>query len=169
MLVPGAGYGRNTKALSSAFKTYGVELSPSALALAAEWDPDTVFIGGSALEPHLNEPVDAVYCYDVLHLFLAAERQALIDSSLRQLRPHGLLYFTSFSDEDSNAGQGRILEPGTYEYKSGKYAHFFSDNDLREHFAETDIRDTGSFRETLADPGGGSHDYMLRYIVARKR
>ncbi|MEK5236367.1 class I SAM-dependent methyltransferase [Paenibacillus sp. FSL L8-0470] len=169
VLVPGAGYGRNTKVFSSQFDTYGIELSSAALKLAAEWDSRTRFIEGSALEPQLEHQVDAVYCYDVLHLFLAGERCNLIDAALAQLRPGGLLYFTSFSDEDPNYGCGRRLEPGTYEYKEGKYAHFFSDADLREHFAGTEIVETGTFTDSLHSPQGGSHEYILRTILACKR
>ncbi|WP_342439535.1 class I SAM-dependent methyltransferase [Paenibacillus sp. FSL L8-0436] len=169
VLVPGAGYGRNTKVFSSQFDTYGIELSSAALKLAAEWDSSTRFIEGSALEPQLEHQVEAVYCYDVLHLFLAGERYRLIDAALAQLRPGGLLYFTSFSDEDPNYGCGRRLEPGTYEYKEGKYAHFFSDADLREHFAGTEIVETGTFTDSLYSPQGGSHEYILRTILACKR
>ncbi|AIQ17416.1 methyltransferase type 11 [Paenibacillus sp. FSL H7-0357] len=169
VLVPGAGYGRNTKVFSSQFDTYGIELSSAALKLAVEWDSSTRFIEGSALEPQLEHQVDAVYCYDVLHLFLAGERYRLIDAALAQLRPGGLLYFTSFSDEDPNYGCGRRLEPGTYEYKEGKYAHFFSDADLREHFAGTEIVETGTFTDSLHSPQGGSHEYILRTILACKR
>ncbi|OMD45762.1 SAM-dependent methyltransferase [Paenibacillus borealis] len=169
VLVPGAGYGRNTKVFSSQFDTYGIELSSAALKLAVEWDSSTRFIEGSALEPQLEHQVDAVYCYDVLHLFLSGERCRLIDAALAQLRPGGLLYFTSFSDEDPNYGCGRRLEPGTYEYKEGKYAHFFSDADLREHFAGTEIVETGTFTDSLHSPQGGSHEYILRTILACKR
>lgn len=168
VLVPGAGYGRNTKVFSSSFATYGIELSEAALELAADWDTRTTFIAGSALEPQLNQQVDAVYCYDVLHLFLGPERRRLVEASLEQLRPGGLLYFISFSDEDQNNGCGKRLEPGTYEYKEGKYAHFFSDEDLRGHFEGTEIIDTGSYTELLQSRTSGSHSYILRYIVARK-
>ncbi|MFD1907977.1 class I SAM-dependent methyltransferase [Paenibacillus rhizoplanae] len=114
MLVPGAGYGRNTKVFSADFTVYGIELSKPALELGAAWDPGTSFIAGSALEPQLGQPVDAVYCYDVLHLFLAGDRRRLIEASLSQVRTGGLLYFTSFSDEDRHNGCGRELEPGTF-------------------------------------------------------
>ncbi|QUL56936.1 class I SAM-dependent methyltransferase [Paenibacillus tritici] len=168
ILVPGAGYGRNTKGFASEFTVYGVELSEPALELAAEWDPETTFIAGSALEQQLQQPVDAVYCYDVLHLFLADDRRRLIEASLGQVRNGGLLYFTSFSDEDPHNGYGMELEPGTYEYKEDKYAHFFSDADLRAQFAGTEILETGAFTEVLHSPEGGTHEYILRYILARK-
>ncbi|UQZ36034.1 SAM-dependent methyltransferase [Paenibacillus sp. PK3_47] len=169
VLIPGAGYGRNTKVFSSDFTAYGVELSLPALELAAEWDPLTVFIAGSALEIQLADTIDAVYCYDVLHLFLAEERRRLIEASLAQLRPGGLLYFTVFSDEDSNNGRGTMLERGTYEYKEGKYAHFFSEADLREHFADTEILETGSWTERLHSRHNGIHQYILRYLLARTK
>jgi SAM-dependent methyltransferase len=168
VLVPGAGYGRNTKVFSAGFTAYGIELSTEALRLAAEWDPATTFIAGSALEPQLNTLVDAVYCYDVLHLFLEEERKQLIAACLAQLRTGGLLYFTCFSDEDRNNGCGPRLEPGTYEYKSGKYAHFFSEADLSSYFTGTEIMQTGSFTEKLQSEPGGTHEYILRFIVARK-
>ncbi|WNS46207.1 class I SAM-dependent methyltransferase [Paenibacillus sp. MMS20-IR301] len=167
VLVPGAGYGRNTKVFHPECEVYGIELSESALKLAAEWDSGTAFIAGSALEPQLEHQVDAVYCYDVLHLFLAADRARLIEASLRQVRPGGLLYFTSFSDEDPHNGCGEMLEPGTYEYKKDKYAHFFSEADLRTHFAGMTVVETGSFTESLQSPQGGSHEYILRFILVR--
>ncbi|WP_379153844.1 class I SAM-dependent methyltransferase [Paenibacillus sp. sgz5001063] len=169
VLIPGAGYGRNTKVFSPDMDTYGIELSSAALELAAVWDSRTLFIKGSALEPQLDIQVDAVYCFDVLHLFLAGGRRQFIAASLAQLRPGGLLYFTSFSDEDPNNGKGIMLEPGTYEYKEGKYAHFFSDTELREHFSAVDIVETGTFIELLPSPGSGTHEYILRYILARKK
>ncbi|MRN52847.1 class I SAM-dependent methyltransferase [Paenibacillus monticola] len=168
VLVPGAGYGRNTKVFSEEFQTYGIELSQAALEMAVDWDPMSCFIAGSALDYRLDKQVDAVYCYDVLHLFLEEDRRRLIANCLEQLRPGGLLFFTSFSDEDSNFGCGRFLEPGTYEYKEGKFAHFFSEADLREHFAGTEILDTGSQLETLRSPQGATHTYILRTIIARR-
>ncbi|WP_238655944.1 class I SAM-dependent methyltransferase [Paenibacillus piscarius] len=169
VLVPGAGYGRNTKSFATEFTVYGIELSEPALELAREWDPATAFIAGSALEPQLTAPVDAVYCYDVLHLFLAEDRRRLIDASLAQVRQGGLLYFTSFSDEDPNYGCGTELEPGTYEYKQDKYAHFFSEAGLLAEFAGTEILETGTYTETLHSPQGGTHEYILRTILARKQ
>ncbi|WP_410511851.1 class I SAM-dependent methyltransferase [Paenibacillus sp. BR2-3] len=119
VLVPGAGYGRNTKVFS-------------------------------------------------MHLFLQKDRRRLVANCLELLRPGGLLYFTCFSNQDPNNGCGRLLEPGTYEYKEGKYAHFFSEDDLREHFEGTEIVETGPYSEKLPSPEGGTHQYILRYIIARK-
>ncbi len=169
VLVLGAGYGRNTKVFSGEFDTYGIELSREALEIAGKWDLDTRFIAGSALEYCPGVPqVGAVYCYDVLHLFLEQDRHKLVANCLKLLQPGGLLYFTCFSDEDLNNGCGKELEPGTFEYKKEKFAHFFSEEDLKVHFAGTEILESGSCAETLHSPEGGTHQYILRYLIARK-
>lgn len=168
VLVPGAGYGRNTRVFSSEFKTFGIELSGAALEMAEKWDPNCQFIFASVLDFCPEVMVDAIYCYDVLHLFLEEDRRKLVANCLDQLRPEGLLYFTSFSDEDPNNGCGQLLEPGTYEYKEGKYAHFFSEADLKNQFKGMEIVETGSYVETLQGSQGSSHQYILRYIVTRK-
>ncbi|OMD39085.1 class I SAM-dependent methyltransferase [Paenibacillus odorifer] len=168
VLVPGAGYGRNTKVFSNEFETIGIELSGAALGLAVEWDPACFFISGSVLDCNLETKVDAIYCYDLLHLFLYEDRRRLVSNCLDQLHPGGLLYFTSFSDEDPNYGCGACLEPATYEYKEGKYAHFFSEADLKQHFEHMEIIKTGTYIETLRDPQGSTRQYVLRSIFARK-
>ncbi|MDH6370379.1 chemotaxis methyl-accepting protein methylase [Paenibacillus sp. PastF-3] len=83
--------------------------------MATEWDSRSLFILGSVLDSILEEKVDAIYCYDMLHLFLEEDRRRLVANCLEQLQPDGWLYFTSFSDEDANNGCGALLEPGTYE------------------------------------------------------
>lgn len=168
VLVPGSGYGRNTKVFSGEYETYGIELSGSALTIAAKWDPESYYISGSALDCALDRTFDAIYCYDLLHLFLKEDRYKLLANCIQLLRPGGLLYFTSFSDEDPNYGYGTLIEPGTYEYKEGKYAHFFSEADLRGHFEGTEIIETGTHIELFEGPQGMKHQYTLRTIFARK-
>ncbi|MFD1776348.1 class I SAM-dependent methyltransferase [Paenibacillus rhizophilus] len=170
VFVPGAGYGRNTKAFSREFIVEGVELSETAVKLASEWDPDSEIRCGSALDDREpDEFCDAVYCYDLLHLFLEPERRKLVAACLNRLRPGGFLYFTGFSDEDPCNGRGESLEPGTYRYKEGKYAHFFSEKDWAAHFSGTDILETGTLHESLNGAAEGKHDYILRTMFARKK
>lgn len=172
ILVPGAGYGRNTKAFSSSeFRTEGLELSPEAVQLGREWDPRTVFHEGSVLDPEaVQGKFDGIYAYDVLHLFLHEDRVRLIANLHHWLADGGLLYVTCFSDEDSHCGAGRAVEPGTYEYMPGKCAHFFSEADLLEHFRSFEMLSHGSVDETLHyDGSGGEKHYRLRVLAARKR
>ncbi|MFD1178120.1 class I SAM-dependent methyltransferase [Paenibacillus puldeungensis] len=169
VLVPGSGYGRNTKALSPFFGVEGIELSHDAIMLAREWDPKTRFVEDSALSPRPDgKRYDAVYCYDLLHLLLQPEREMLVEQCARHLRVGGLMYFTSFSDEDSHNGMGKRIEDGTYEYTEGKYAHFFSEQDLIDHFTGMQLLETGSIRESLTYQDQSAKEYILRYIIVRK-
>lgn len=170
VLVPGAAYGRNTKAFSGEFQTKALELSPDAVELGRRWDPQTTFHIGSVLDPEAMEGrIDGIYAYDVLHLFMKEDRRRFIANLLDWLEPGGLLYATCFSDEDSHCGTGPSPEPGTYEYMPGKSAHFFSEQDLLEHFHAFTVLSTGHIEETLRyGDGSGIKQYRLRMIAARK-
>ncbi|WP_223068293.1 class I SAM-dependent methyltransferase [Paenibacillus caui] len=167
LLIPGAGYGRNSKAFSSTFEVTGIELSGEAIRLAAKWDPGTAFIHGSVLDTVTEKKFDAVYCYDVLHLFLLAERKKLIQNCVDRLNEKGMMYFTCFSDQDPHKGQGKKLEEGTYEYMEGKHAHFFTEEDLRLHFNGLEIIETGTVAEVLKYEKDQKKEYMLRYIIVK--
>ncbi|GIO36815.1 hypothetical protein J41TS12_16760 [Paenibacillus antibioticophila] len=47
VLVPGAGYGRNTKILSESFQVDAIEISSEAVLLRRQWDTRSCFIEGS--------------------------------------------------------------------------------------------------------------------------
>jgi len=169
VLVPGAGYGRNTKAFSERFRTEGIELSAEAVKLAEAWDPLTVFRQGSVLDPDGTDgPFDGIYAYDILHLFLAGERERLIANCREWLSAGGLIYVTCFSDEDPHCGTGPCVEEGTYEYSPGKYAHFFTEQDLLAHFGGFQVLSTGTREETLRYGSGEEKRYILRILTARK-
>lgn len=170
ILVPGAGYGRNTKALSGRFRTEAIELSEEAFMLGRQWDPETLFRHGSVLDPGAAEGIyDGIYAYDVLHLFLQAEREQLAANCRNWLASGGVIYITCFSDEDSHCGTGREIEAGTYEYSPGKYSHFFSEEGLLSYFPGFEIVSLSSVEETLRyGQGGGEKKYRLRCLAARK-
>jgi SAM-dependent methyltransferase len=169
VLVPGSGYGRNTKLFSSIFHTEGIELSHKAIGMAMEWDPKSIFIQGSVLDPvTMADKYDAVYCYDVLHLFLKEDRRKLIGNCVQQLNDNGIMYFTCFSDKDSNNGVGKLIEEGTYEYINGKHAHFFSEEDLIGHFEGLKVIEIGTTKEILIYNDNGTKEYSLRYIIVKK-
>ncbi|MGM1021419.1 MAG: class I SAM-dependent methyltransferase [Bacillota bacterium] len=168
ILVPGSGYGRNTKAFSSIFQVDGIELSKDAVEIAMNWDQDTHFMQGSILSSiGRGKKYDAIYCFDLLHLFLSPERNILISNCIQKLNHPSLMYFTCFSDEDKNNGIGREIEEGTYEYKRNKFAHFFSEEDLREHFRGLEVIETGSTIETLHYRDNQNSEYTLRYIIVK--
>ncbi|MEF2965804.1 class I SAM-dependent methyltransferase [Paenibacillus sp. M1] len=169
VLVPGSGYGRNTKALSADFTVEGIELSGHAVKLARQWDPQSHFMEGSVLDsPTGGKKYDAVYCFDLLHLFLLKDRRKLIDHCIKQLNDSGIMYFTCFSDEDTHNGAGKRVEEGTFEYMEGKCAHFFTEEDLINHFGGLNLMEVGSVTEKLTYQDERTKEYLLRYIVVKK-
>jgi SAM-dependent methyltransferase len=167
VLVPGSGYGRNTKAFSSLFKVEGIELSQEAVELAKAWDPDSSFTVGSALHNLPMRQYDAIYCYDLLHLFLADERRQLVQQCKNALRSKGIMYVTCFSDEDSHNGIGNFIEENTYAYMPDKFAHFFTEQDLFAHFPEFEILESGAFEEKLHYQDASFKIYKLRFAAMR--
>ena len=101
ILVPGSGYGRNTKLFSSAgFKVTGVEISATAYKTSLEFDPPSKFYNASALDlSFLEDKFDAIYCFNVLHLFREKDRNLFIKECAGRLNAGGLMFFTVFSEK----------------------------------------------------------------------
>ena len=168
ILVPGSGYGRNTKLFSaSGLDVTGIEISETAYKIANQFDPRSKFYKGSVLDMSFDKHrYDAIYCFNVLHLFRQPEREMLLNQCIAKLKERGLVYFTVFSNEESTFGQGQQTEPNTFESKPGRPVHYFMEVDLKQHFYNFKIIDIG----TLQDPenhGGNAHIHILRYIFAR--
>ncbi|MGM7683113.1 class I SAM-dependent methyltransferase [Cytobacillus sp. Hm23] len=169
VLVPGAGYGRNSKALATTFKVDAIELSQQAIATAKDQDKLTTYIEGSVFDlPIPHKKYDGIYCYNLLHLFLLSERVTFIQKCIDQLAEDGMIFLTCFSNEDTSYGQGVEVEKDTFEYKPGKVAHFFSEEDLLNHFKHAEVIQTGSIDEKLVYIDQTERTYKLRYIVAKK-
>ncbi|MEO3944958.1 class I SAM-dependent methyltransferase [Gorillibacterium sp. CAU 1737] len=170
LLVPGAGYGRNTRFFSSSYKVDAIELSPSAAKLGEAFDPKTTFYVGSAFDPIIGgrDRYDAIYCYDLLHLFREADRKRLLQSLIGRLRGGGILYLTVFSNEDPHCGKGDLLEPGTYLYKPDKFAHFYEQEELLRLVPGWNVLETRSWREPFPPEDGRQREYTIRSLAARK-
>ncbi len=168
VLVPGSGYGRNTKLYStSGFTVTGIEISGVACEMAQEFDPLTRVYHASVLDmSFLDDKYDAVYCFNTLHLFLERDRKVLVRQCAARLKDNGLAYFTVFSEKEESRGKGREVEKNTFESKPGRPAHYFTEADLREHFDFMEILETG-LTEDSEDHGGGPHTHILRYIYTR--
>jgi SAM-dependent methyltransferase len=170
LLVPGAGYGRNTRLFAAAgFQVDGIEISPEAVALARAHDPRTAFTCACVLDaPLASAAYDAVYCFNVLHLFRRPERALFVERCHRALRRGGLAYFAVFADTEKSFGQGRQVEENTFESKPGRPVHYFTDRDLRDHFALFAVRETGLAEDREDHGAEGPHTHVVRYIVAEK-
>ncbi len=170
ILIPGSGYGRNSKLFSaSGFNVTGVEISDVACSLARGFDSLTKFYCGSVLDMSFDpNTYDAIYCFNVLHLFNEKGRRLLVQQCINKVKNSGLMLFTAFSEKELNYGKGKEVEKDTFESRPGRHAHYFTEDDLREHFRDVEIVKTGVM-EDPEDHGGESHTHILRYIYCVNR
>lgn len=170
VLVPGAGYGRNTRAFGTAgFRVTGVEISASAVRLATEFDRDTRFYTESFLDGEFPQNTfDGVYCFNVLHLFRKPERILFVARCHTLLKENGVAFFTVFAETDDSYGKGEEVEWNTFESKPGRPAHYFTESDLREHFKDFDTIEVRVESEREHHGEQGPHTHTLRTISVKK-
>lgn len=169
ILVPGSGYGRNTRIFSAeGFDVTGVEISDMACDMAREFDPQTRTHNSSVLDmPLANAQFDAVYCYNVMHLFREKERFLCLRECAEKVKENGLLYFTVFSDKEASFGKGQEVGKNTFESRTGRPVHYFTEEELRRYFNGFEIIESG-ITEDPENHGEGPHTHTLLYILARK-
>ncbi len=169
ILVPGSGYGRNTKLFStSGFKVTGVEISPTAYKMALKFDLPSNFYNASALDlSFLEDKFDAIYCFNVLHLFREKDRKLFIKECAGRLNASGLMFFTVFSEKEDTFGKGAQTEPNTFESKPGRPVHYFTESDLKAHFKGLEILETGILEDPENHGAEGPHTHHLRYIYVK--
>jgi len=170
LLVPGSGYGRNTRLFSlSGFDVTGVEISATACEIAREFDPLSRFYCTSVLDmSFLTDTFDAVYCFNTLHLFPKEERESFIKECFEKVIDGGLIYFTVFSENEPSYGKGKEVEKNTFESKPGRPVHYFTEDDLKAHFTGMDIIESGIAEDFETHGEEGPHTHILRYICIRK-
>ncbi|MGD0591843.1 MAG: class I SAM-dependent methyltransferase [Bacteroidota bacterium] len=167
ILIPGAGYGRNAKLfMDSGFTVTGIEISERAIEIAKENNVNIKYFNGSILDmPFDSEKYDSIFCFNVLHLFLKEERKVVIDKFRNQLKEHGYGFIVVMSELEESFGKGEEIEPNTNESRIGKPIHYFTDSDLREHFKEFQIIESGIIEEP--ESHGGAHVHKCRYIMIK--
>lgn len=172
VLIPGAGYGRNSKLFSNhKLEVVGIEISKVAFEIAKNYDTNTKFILGSILDvPFDNMLYDAVYCFNTLHLFLEQDRLKFIRNCFSQVKnsSNSVIFFTVFSEKEKSFGRGNKLEENTFESKPGRPTHYFTEEDLIAHFRDFKLIETGIIIDKENHGESGIHDHVLRYIFASK-
>ncbi len=170
ILVPGAGYGRHTNFLSSqGYEVCGVEISKKACAIAKENDLKTKMMLGSCLDIDFGrESFDAIYCFNLLHLFREKEREFFINKCYQELKIGGICFFVVFSDKEESYGKGTEVEKYTFESKPGRPVHYFSSEDIRSHFHKFEIIEENIINDPENHGDAGEHTHCLRYIVCNK-
>jgi len=169
VLVPGSGYGRNTRLFREAgFDVSGLEISDTACEMARTFDPQTKLYNGSVLDmSNIPGAYDAIYCYNVLHLFREKGRLLCLKECAGKVKNNGLLYFTVFSDKEASFGRGQEVEKNTFESRPGRPVHYFTEDELRRYFKDFEIMASG-ITEDRENHGEGPHTHTLLYILARK-
>jgi SAM-dependent methyltransferase len=169
ILVPGSGYGRNSKLFStSGFDVTGIEISSEACALAQAFDPATKRYNGSFLEDEFEGgPYQGLYCFNVLQLFLEPDRIRFVRKSAGQLSPNGLMFFTGISDQDPSFGQGAEVEENTFAVQPDKILHYFTEDDLKAHFEDFAVLEVGELEDQVSHALYGSKRYQVRYILVQ--
>ena len=168
ILVPGSGYGRNSKLFStSGFEVTGIEISEEACALAQEYDPATKLYNGSFLDDNLVQGrYQGIYCFNVLQLFLKPDRIGFVRKCAQLLSPQGLMFFTGISDQDASFGQGEEVEENTFAVQPDKILHYFTLDDLNIHFEGFKILEVGELEDQVSHTLYGLKSYQIRYILA---
>lgn len=169
ILIPGSGYGRNSKLFSSSgYLVTGIEISEKACNMSREFDPGSKFLNETVLDMSFDAgKYDAIYCFNVLHLFRRDDRKKFLEECRKKLKENGLAFFTVFSNEESSFGQGKEVEENTFETRPGRPAHYYTETDLVGEFSDFKIIETGSLQDP-EDHGGKPHVHTLRYILAEK-
>lgn len=170
ILIPGSGYGRHSDFFAAnGFAVHGIEVSDVAIGLSTFPNTLVRHFRGSVLDmPFNDELYDAVYCFNVLHLFRDSDRRTIIGKCAAQVRPGGVLYFTVFSEREPTCGKGQKVEENTFESKPGRPTHYFTHEDLKDHFSTFAVLETGLIEDEENHGDEGPHVHLLRYIAARR-
>jgi SAM-dependent methyltransferase len=122
---------------SRGFRVTGVDISPTALALAARLAAEKgvacrfLALDLTAEAAGLDAAFDFAYDWEVLHHVFPEERAQYISNVHRMLRPHGRYLSVCFSEEDAGGfpgdGKRRMTRLGTMLY-------FSSEAELRQLF-----------------------------------
>ena len=135
--------------------------------LAREYDPDTKLYNGSFLDDDVVlGQYQGIYCFNVLQLFLKADRMRFVRKSAQLLSPQGLMFFTGISDQDASFGQGEEVEENTFAVQPDKILHFFTLEDLKIHFEAFKILEVGNLEDQVSHALYGLKRYQIRYILA---
>ncbi|NPV51324.1 MAG: methyltransferase domain-containing protein [Candidatus Methanofastidiosum sp.] len=171
ILIPGVGYGRNAQFFEKkGFIVEGIEISDQAIKIARNNSLTFPIYEGSVLEmPFNDKKYEGIYCFNVLHLFRQEDRKEFIDKCYNQLNPGGIIFFTVFSENEQSYGKGKKIEENTYETKPNRPVHYFTDEDLRNHFNKFLILDSGIMEDPENHGEEGPHTHIIRYIIAQKR
>ncbi|MBI5746857.1 MAG: methyltransferase domain-containing protein [Nitrospirae bacterium] len=169
LMVPGCGYGRHSNYLSSiGFNVLGFDVSDIAISLAKEKKgPNVKYMNLDVLElSSLSERFDAIYSFNLIHLFKEEERQYILESFRQHLKGPSILAFTTFSTRDIDFGKGTKIEYNIFETKPGRPVHFYNESELRAVLRDWEIIELIHHSE-CEDHGNYPHTHSLWYCLCK--
>ncbi len=152
ILIPGIGYGRNAQVFrDSGIAVTGIEISASAIEMAHKhYGNDMVIHHGSVTDmPFDNKQYDGIFCYALIHLLNADERQKLIRDCYNQLTENGCMVFTMISKAAPNYGQGRLISKDRYELHEGAPIYFYDREAVQEAFGSYGLFEISQLSENF--------------------
>lgn len=147
----GCGTGRHVVYFAKqGFEVYGLDASPEGIRLTQAW-LDEVGERAVLCQQDMREPLpypdqffDALISIQVIHHAKLAEIKAVIQEVFRILKPGGFLFISVPKAARENVNSNEI-EPNTFVPREGREIglphHIFSEEELREAFADFNITD----------------------------
>jgi len=142
VLIPGIGYGRNAQVfIDSGIKVTGIEISKTAIDLAQKHygNNTTIYHGSVTGMPFDNLQYDGIFCYALIHLLDAEERQKLISDCYRQLSENGYMIFTAITKGAATYGKGRLMSKDRYEIFEGVKMYFYDKTSVQTEFGNAGL------------------------------
>ncbi|MBI9067593.1 MAG: class I SAM-dependent methyltransferase [Salinivirgaceae bacterium] len=136
VLIPGVGYGRNTKPfIESGFDVSGIEISKSAIKLARKYGLTFPIHLGSVLDmPFVSTLYDGIFCYSLLHLFNKRERFQILKNCYNQLDNNGVMVFVVVSVKAEMYGTGKLLSKNRFKIDNGLNVFFYESKAIETEF-----------------------------------
>ena len=140
LLDIGCGEGRDINFISSNFKNItirGIDISSRAIKKAIKLNSNKDSVTFECLDwKTLDETQhDIIYMSGVYHFFNIADRIAFISKVKRILKPHGLLFLSTLSSNDTQYyGKGMLVKNDPNSFQSEYFIHFSSKEELLEDF-----------------------------------
>ena len=139
ILIPGIGYGRNANIFrESGMEVTGIEISETAIKLARKHIGSSlkIYHGPVTGMPFDSATYDGIFCYALIHLLDADNRQKLIKDCFNQLQEGGYMVFTAISKQAHTYGQGKFISTNRYEIFEGVKMFFYDQATVNAEFGK---------------------------------
>lgn len=161
ILIPGIGYGRNAGIfVDNKISVTGIEISSTAIQLARKHFGNNIqiFHGSVTDMPFDNHFYDGIFCYGLIYLLDAKEREKLINDCYAQLSENGMIIFTAITKDAKIFEQGIEIAEDRFEMFGGVKIFFYDKKAIEEEFGNVGINKVRVVEE----------NYPFYFIVCRK-